>query len=74
MAKRPRDFNQLAKLVVDIASGEVEDMVSLKMKTPNAIRGRSGGLRGGTERAKSLTPDVRADIARVAANVRWKKG
>jgi hypothetical protein len=27
MAKRPRDFNQLAKLVVDIASGEVEDTV-----------------------------------------------
>ncbi len=73
MAKRPRDLNQLAKLVVDIASGEVEDTVSLKMKAPDAVRGRSGGLKGGAERARSLTPDARADIARVAANARWKK-
>jgi len=73
MAKRPRDFNQLAKLVIDIANGEVEDTVSEKMKTPNAVRGRSGGIKGGAERAKSLTPDARADIARVAANARWKK-
>ena len=28
IAKRPRDPNQLAKLIVDIATGEAEDTVS----------------------------------------------
>jgi len=73
MAKRPRDLNQLAKLVVDIASGEVEDTVSQKMKAPGAVRGRSGGLKGGKSRAATLTAEQRQDIAHVAAAARWKK-
>ena len=73
MAKRPRDFNQLAKLVVDIASGDVEDTVSQKMKTPDAVRGRSGGLKGGKARGLTLTPEQRTDIAHAAASARWKK-
>ncbi len=73
MAKRPRDANQLAKLVVDIASGEVEDTTSQKMKTPDAVRGRSGGLKGGKARAITLTSEQRQDIAHAAATARWKK-
>ncbi len=73
MAKRPRDFNQMAKLVVDIASGEAEDAVSAKMRAPGEVRGRSGGLKGGKARAAALPPDKLADIARVAATARWKK-
>jgi hypothetical protein len=73
MPKRPRDPNQLAKLIVDIATGEVQDVVS-PMKKAASVRGRSGGLKGGKARAKSLTDAERADIARVAANARWKKG
>jgi hypothetical protein len=38
MAKRPRDLNQLAKLVVDIVSGETEDSVSPKMRSPEGAR------------------------------------
>ncbi len=72
MTKRPRDLNQLAKLVVDIASGEVVDDVSYQKRNTTAP-GRSGGLKGGKARAKSLTPAERADIARIAANARWKK-
>lgn len=72
MAKRPRDFNQLAKLVVDIASGEVEDTVSPKMKAPDAVRGRAGGLRGGKARAKVLTKAERSGIAKKAAESRWQ--
>jgi len=68
MKKRPKDANQLAKLIVDIATGEAED--ALKGKPP---RGRAGGLRGGKARAKRLTPKQRAEIARVAAEARWKK-
>lgn len=72
MPKRPRDPNQLAKLIVDIATGEVEDTVSPK-KRAATVRGRRGGLKGGKARAKALTSAERADIARVAANARWKK-
>lgn len=70
--KRPRDPIQLAKLIGDIATGEVDDLVSAKKKNPPS-RKRSGGLKGGKARAKKLTPDQRADIARIAANARWKK-
>jgi hypothetical protein len=66
--KRPRDFNQAAKLVVDIASGEVEESRS---KAPNRAK---GGLKGGKARAAALTPEQRSEIARAASSARWKKG
>jgi hypothetical protein len=72
MAKRPRDPNQLAKLIVDIAAGEVTDEVSAS-KRGGTVRGRAGGLKGGRSRAKSLTQAERTDIARLAAQARWKK-
>ena len=70
--KRPRDPVQLAKLIGDIAIGETEDIISVKKKNPRS-HGRPGGLKGGTARAKKLTTAQRADIARIAANARWKK-
>jgi hypothetical protein len=72
MAKRPRDPNQLAKLIVDIATGEAEDNVSPK-KRATSMRGRNVGLKGGQARATTLTPEQREDIARTAALARWKK-
>ena len=71
MAKRPRDPNQLAKQIVDIATGEAEDTVSPQKRNP--AKGRAGGLKGGKARAKRLTPQEREDIARLAARARWKK-
>jgi len=71
MTKRPRDPNQLGKLLVDISTGEVEDTLSAKKKNPSARR--VGGLAGGKIRAKKLTPEQRTDIARIAAQARWKK-
>ncbi len=71
MRKRPRDPNQLAKLIVDIATGEVEDTVSESKRHPPS-RGRAGGLKGGESRAKSLTPEQRRKIAVKAAQARWK--
>lgn len=71
MAKRPRDPNQLAKLIVDIATGEVKDTVSESKKHTSGKR--KGGLRGGKARAKRLTPQQRSEIARLAAGTRWKK-
>ncbi len=71
MAKRPRDPNQLAKFIVDIATGEAEDSASEAKRNPSPKR--TGGVQGGAARAKKLTPDARADIARAAAKARWKK-
>jgi hypothetical protein len=64
----------LAKLVFDIASGEVEDNISEAKKHPENVKGRAGGKKGGRSRAKTLSPEQRADIARIAAEARWKKG
>ena len=72
MAKRPRDPNQLAKLMVDIATGQVEDTISESKKHPELMRGRLGGLRGGVVRATKLTPKRRHQIAKRAAMTRWK--
>jgi hypothetical protein len=72
MPKRPRDPNQLAKLIVDIATGEAEDTIS-GSKRVRKHKGRAGGLKGGKARAQQLTPQEREDIARLAARARWKK-
>ena len=74
--KRPRDPNQLAKLIVDIATGQVEDKPDQRPgdsgKDPAAVAlGRRGGLKGGKARAAAMTPERRAEIARKAAAKRW---
>ncbi len=72
--KRPRDINQLAKLIVDIATGEVKDEEPLKGKNPAAVElGRLGGLKGGKARASKLSPERRKEIAQIAAKKRWSK-
>lgn len=68
--KRPRDTSQLAKRIVDIATGEAEDEAS--PETDEAKLGRTGGLKGGPARAKKLTPERRREIARKAAKARWE--
>lgn len=70
--KRPRDPNQLAKLVVDIATGEAEDTPEDTGKDPAAVAlGRKGGLKGGKARAAKMTPEQRSESARRAARTRW---
>ncbi len=69
--KRPRDPNQLAKLVIDIASGERNDGQA-SGKSEMAILGRAGGLKGGKARAEKISPERRAEIARRAAEARWR--
>src|ERR1700737_666675 len=68
--KRPRDPAQLAKLMIDIASGEVTD------GQPNAkqVRAHQAGTKGGPARARALPPEQRSEIARAATAARWKKG
>ena len=71
--KRPRDPNVRAKLIVDIATGEVEDKNPDEGKNPHAVAlGRLGGKKGGKARAAKLSPKQRSEIARKAAKTRWK--
>ena len=71
--KRPRDPNQLAKLIADIATGEVTETQTDDGKDPAAVAlGRKGGLKGGEARAKKLTAEQRSEIAKKAAKARWK--
>ncbi len=73
----PEPDNQLAKLMVDTLTGQVEDREPTpeeQGKTAAAVaRGKAGGTKGGRARAMKLSPEQRADIARVAAQTRWKK-
>lgn len=68
--KRPRDPNQLAKRIVDIATGEDAE----PCETGFTKRASAGGRKGGPARAAKLTPEQRSEIARAAASARWKKG
>jgi hypothetical protein len=73
-AKRPRDTNELAKNIVDIATGNVQDSQPIDpIKAAAAALGRQGGLKGGKARAKSLTAKQRSEIAKKAAKARWGK-
>lgn len=67
--KRPRDTNQLAKLMVDILTGQVEDRALTpeeQGKDPAAVSlGRRGGLKGGKARAEKLTPEQRRNVERL---------
>lgn len=70
--KRPRDPAQLAKLIVDIATGEVVDRPPTpeeQGKDPAAV---SLGKKGGAARAARLSPEKRSALAKKAAVERWK--
>jgi hypothetical protein len=70
--KRPRDPNQLAKLIVDLATGEKAEERP-EAPSPAQEFARSGGLKGGRARADALTPEKRKEIAQKAAAKRWTR-
>ena len=67
--KRPADVIGNAVKVMRIATGEEEE----KLPDPDKDYARKGGLKGGRARARVLTPKQRAEIAKAAAEARWKK-
>lgn len=72
-SKQPKDLNQRAKNIVDLATGALESRPQ-PIKNPAAVAlGRLGGLVGGKARAKKLTAKERSDIAKKAAAARWNK-
>ncbi len=68
--KRPADMIGNAIMVAKIATGEIEEAAPPDNgKDPAAV---SMGKRGGAARAKSMTPERRAEIAKKAAAKRWR--
>jgi hypothetical protein len=67
--KRPRDPNQLAKSIIDIATGQQPSPVDTR--NPAAV---AMGKKGGKARAENLTAEQRSEIAKKAASKRWEKG
>jgi hypothetical protein len=66
--KRPRDPNQLAKLIVDLATGTATEAVERPRSAAAEL-----GRKGGQARAKKLTKKQRVTIAKKAAKVRWRE-
>lgn len=73
-SRMPRDPNQLAKMIADMATGEAEPEPEKPAKNPAAVAlGKLGGAKGGKARAAKLSPEQRAEIAKRAAAARWGK-
>ncbi|WGJ15656.1 RNA-binding protein [Methylocapsa sp. D3K7] len=68
--KRPADVIGNAVHVMRIATGEIEDTIPDDGKDPAA---KALGKKGGAARAKSMTPERRAEIAKKAAAKRWER-
>lgn len=71
LPRRPRDPKQLAKLVVDIATGEApndKDEVLAAMSEQEQPTGRAKSAKA---RAASQAAERRSEVARRAAAVRW---
>ncbi|MBM1815964.1 histone H1 [Pseudosulfitobacter pseudonitzschiae] len=66
--KRPRDANQLAKFIVDMATEDEEPVYD-----PDTSGQRKGGLKGGASRDKALSEGRKRQIAVKAATARWEK-
>jgi hypothetical protein len=70
-ARKTRDVNQLAKAILDAATGEAPPETA---KDPAAVAlGRRGGLKGGKARAAKLSKERQSEIGRKAARARWKR-
>ena len=67
--KRPRDANQLAKFIGDVATGKRE--ASLEVGSVNEFA-RTGGMKGARVREERLSPERRSEIAKRAASIRWE--
>ena len=71
MPKRPTDMNQRAKMILDIATGDIVE--EKKIKNPVFVEsGRKGGALGGKNRAENLSKEQKSDIGKKGAKKRWE--
>jgi hypothetical protein len=71
--KRPRDPNEWAKRMVEIATGEVEDREPTPEEQGKDPAAAALGRKGGAARAASLSAKKRKEIAKKAAKARWSE-
>jgi hypothetical protein len=72
--KAPIESYKPASFIVNQETNEEQAIEKAPVKNPAAVElGRLGGLKGGKARAESLTPEQRTEIAKKAAQARWKK-
>jgi hypothetical protein len=72
--KRPRDVNEIARQIVEEATGDAPKVDPDEGKDPAAVAlGRKGGLKGGKARAAKMTAKQRSEAAREAARARWHR-
>ena len=69
---KKRDFTQIAKAIIDKVTGNAPPEEP-DMRNPHAVAlSKLGASKGGKARAKKLGAKKRKEIARKAANIRWK--
>ncbi|MBJ7534576.1 RNA-binding protein [Rhodomicrobium vannielii ATCC 17100] len=71
--KRPADVIANAVKVMRIATGEEQEEYDTPEKSGKDPAAVSMGQRGGKARAEKMTPERRAEIAKKAAEKRWKR-
>ncbi len=67
--KRPADVNARAVMIAKIATGEIADVTTEDGKNAAAV---ALGRMGGNARAESMSKKRRKEIAKRAAQARWK--
>jgi hypothetical protein len=68
--RRPADVNAAAVMIAKIATGEIEDVAADDGKNPAAV---ALGRMGGKARAAGMSAKKRKEIAKKAAEQRWKR-
>jgi hypothetical protein len=67
------ELTGLARSITDGMKDSSSSEALVNQKNPAAVAlGRLGGLKGGRARAEKLSAKVRKDIAKKAAQARWK--
>jgi hypothetical protein len=69
-----RSSKELGELAAELVLADMaQSLAASRGKNPAAVAlGRRGGLKGGKARAQSLSKARRSEIARQAAEARWK--
>jgi hypothetical protein len=78
--RRPLDPNVAAHRIVRLVTADEDTPLPSRPKPPEREKnpaavalGKLGGSKGGKKRAALLSPERRAEIARLAAQKRWEK-
>lgn len=71
--KRSADVIGNAIKIARIATGEIKDDIRTPEDEGKDSAAVSMGKRGGKARAESMTPERRAEIAKIAAKKRWQR-